>query len=454
MKVRNVLLLVLTTVLLFNCSCQKPQSGQESSSDGEVIEQPVLPSMAYHFSEASRVDDDVYFVLFVSAQTSARIAASEYGSENFEIYTPCFDTVCNHADRLKCCLATYSGNINMPISVFSYNGEPSIVIFNEDDICFSRPYSNVKVNLVVEDYVNEPFPTDKAGVLAYLEARSSAPQRSNPLVYRDYFYYVELKDGTRTQYRIPLEGGEPERVFEEDNIIIKTIINDRFYGIKYDVDPENPENFITDREKIHYFRSDMNYENVETLPEILDFFELPIGENFRPVSNVILDSDREYIYVLNQKKIWAIPDYDITAEPILLSDIEGKIPLDLPSLSIYKTWYNDGVLYTVLNTDQYNRSLLDRQGNSTSSTQWYEISTLYSFDIRTGECNSLDISSPSYLITDILYADEKYVYGEGRYAHDDGRGESGLTMRLTLDTMRYEVILPDDFFEYSAETTS
>ena len=448
MKTKRILLLILAAMFLFS-ACQKTPN---DSSHGEITEQPEPQYMAYHFSDAMRVDDDIYLVLSVSAKTNARISVSEYGSGNFDIYTPCFDAVCNHADRSKCCLAT-SGVISMPISVFSYNGEPAIVIFNKDDICFSRPYSNVKVNLLVEDYVIQPFPTDKEGIQEYLESKSSAPQRSNPLVYRDYFYYVELKGDTRTQYRIPLTGGEPERVFEEDNIIVKTIINDRFYGIRYDGDMGKSISTKNDRDKIHYFRSDMNYENVEDLPEILEFFELPTGDTFRPISKAILDADREYIYVLSQKKVWAIPDSDIYAEPILLSDMGEKLPADLPSLSIQQSWYNDDIVYTVIHTGQYNLPTLDSNGFS-NSTQWYESSTLYSFDIRTGECRTWDIADQNYLLRNILYADDKYVYAEGRYVHDDNRAIQGVTMRLTLDTMRYEVILPDRFWEYSAETTA
>ena len=86
--------------------------------------------------------------------------------------------------------------------------------------------------------------------------------------------------------------------------------------------------------------------------------------------------------------------------------------------------------------------------------QWYETSALYSFDIRTGECKEFTISSQNHLIDKILYADDKYVYAEGTYIHNDNRAQQGATMRLTLDTMRYEVILPDIFWEYSAETTA
>ena len=66
----------------------------------------------------------------------------------------------------------------------------------------------------------------------------------------------------------------------------------------------------------------------------------------------------------------------------------------------------------------------------------------------------LDISNQNYLIDEILYADGRYIYALGRYVHDDNRAQQGVTMRLTLDTMRYEVILPDRFWEYSAKTAS
>lgn len=454
MKIRRVLLLLLAAVLLLTCSCQKPPHGQEVSSDGEMTVQPEPQRMAYHFGEAMRVGEDIYFMEGVSF-SKAPIYAAEYGAENFEPYIPCFDAVCNHRDRTKCCLATTSvgGGIDQ-FSAFSYDGDVALVIFNELDISFSRPYSNIKRNLVFEDFINDPYPTDADGILAYLEAISSAPQKSEPLVYGDHLYYVELKNGVRTQYRILLEGGEPERVFDEDNIIIKTIINDRFYGIRYEnVDPNDPWEALLDRDNLNYFRSDMNYENIEDLPEILDFFTLRGEDHFTPKSNTILYADADYIYVLNGMKVWKISDSDIYAEPIMLSDMEGKVPYE-QSADLWQTsWYNDGYIYTVLNIGLQGRSLLDQNGFA-NSMQWYESSTLYSFNIETGECSSVDISSQSYLITKILYADGEYVYGEGRYAHDDGRGIQGVTIRLTLDTMRYEVILPDRFFEYSAETAA
>ena len=447
MKIRNVLLLVLATALLLGCSCQKQTIGQDASSVSEMIDQAEPQYMAYHLSDAARVGDDIYFVSGVSFN-KAQIFATEYGTENFEPFIPCFDAVCDHWDRTKCCIATgaflkYTDKITARL----YGGELSLVLFSDYDICFSKPYSNEKLNLVCDDIVYTEFPTEDSEVMGFLEALSSAPQKSNPFIYEDYFYYTELKDGTRTQYRVSLDGGEPERVFKEDNIIVKTIINDRFYGIRYEKDEDN-------NDQMYYFRSDMNYENVETLPEILDFFSLPFEENIRTKTNAILDADKEYIYLLHQMKVWAIPDSDINAEPILLLDMGEKIPTDLPSLTWDRLWYNEGVIYAVINTGQYGRALLDAQGNLKSSQQWYEKSMLYSFDIRTGECRVLDISNSNYFLTDILYADAKYVYAKGRYAHNDNRGIEGVTIRLTLETMRYEVILPDRFWEYSAETTS
>lgn len=455
MKARSVLLLLLATVLLFSCSCQKTPPDQGELSDREQPEQPEPQRMAYHFGEASRVGEDIYFMAGVSF-AKAPIYAAEYGSEDFEAYIPCFDAVCNHSDRTRCCIAAsgLGGGIDQ-FAAFLYNEEPALLLYTPVDTWFSRPYSNVKVNLICEDFVKLEETDDVAASFAYFEWVSAGlkPQRSELLVYGDYLYYAEIKNGVRTQYRMLLEGGEPERVFEEDNIIIKTIINDRFYGIRYDVGDDSTTD-VTNRDSIHYFRSDMNYENVEDLPEILDFFYLSGDKNFTPKSNTILCADADFIYVLNDMRVWKIPDSDIYAEPVLLSDMEGKIPYE-QSADLWQTsWYNDGFIYTVLNTGHHRRSLLNEQGNAGSSTQWYENSKLYSFDIRTGECNALDISSQSYLIKTILYADGEYVYGEGNYAHGDGRGIQGVTMRLTLDTMRYEVLLPDRFLEYSAETTA
>ena len=452
--IRNRILLVLlmlVTILSFICSCGEATIYPSYTEATEHLEPQ---HMAYHLGYASRLGDDIYLALLTSSDNGVNIVASEYGTEDFTTYVPCFDAVCDHKKRARCCLKTYDYNtIQRQLTAFLYDGEPSLVIFSAFDTCLSMPYSNVKTNLILDDFLNGNYSNDQAGLAEFFEALNSAPQRSVLLIYGDYLYYAEIKDGSRTQYRIPLTGGNPERVFEEDNIIIKTIINDKFYGIRYDIAPENPGEVIRDRDRIHYFRSDMNYENIETLPEILDFFSLVSEENKRINTNAILDADEENIYVLYQKKIWAISDSDIHAEPVLLSDPGEKLPSDLPKLTWDRMWYNDGVLYIIINTNQYNRQTLDSNGFS-NPTQWYESSTLYSFDISTGECKTWDIKNQSYLIMEILYADDEYVYAIGRYVHNDNRAIEGVTIRLTIDTMRYEVILPDRFWEYSAETTA
>ena len=450
--------MLIATVLLFSCSCKKQPSDDdvESSSGSEVIEQTESQYMAYRLGEVMQLGEDIYFKKSTSFN-KAQIFATEYGSENFDVYVPCFDAVCDHRNRLQCCLKTYE-QVEL-FTAFLDDGEPAMLLYEEINTCLSKPYSNVKTDLLREDFMF--IEDDKERQLAKIawQKSESYPIRSEQLVYKDYFYYVELKSGVRTQYRISLDGGEPERVFEEDNIIIRTIINDRFYGIRYEnVDPNDPWGVMQDRDSIHYFRSDMNYENIEILPDMLYSFQLlndTAGTlTFSPNSNAIIDADEEFIYIMNGMKVWAIPDSDINAEPIMLSDMKDKVPNEKSSGTWQMTWYNDGVIYSVLNSGLYERDLLDRQGNPTRPTQWYEKTTLYSFDIRTGECTSLDVSSESYLLRKILYADGEYIYAKCTYDHDDGRVITGVTMRLTLDTMRYEVILPDDFLEYSAETAS
>ena len=449
MKVRNIMLMVLAITLLCCTSCQKTPY---TPSDGEITEPPEPQYMAYRLSEAARVGDDIYFVGGVSF---AQIFASEYGTADFEIYVPCFNAVCDHTDRSKCCIETSDLDTTDQIVAFLYDGEPAMILFNPVDICFSRPYSNIKINLMYEEVVNKEYPTDVAGILDLLETLKATPKRSEFLVYGNYLYYVEMKNGVRTQYRISLGGGEPERIFEEDNIIIRTIINDKLFGIRYEnVDPNDPWEVLQDRDNINYFRSDMNYENIEPLPEKIEFFALPGDDNFVAGGIAILDADEDYIYFTNGKKVWALHDSDIYAEPILLSDMGDIIPYEV-SIDLQQTaCYSEGSIYAVVNFDMYQRSLLDSNGYPTSPTQWYGESMFYCFDIKTGEYRLLDISNDNYIMTTILYSDGKYVYGEGSYAHDDGRGIQGVTMRLTLDTMRYEVILPEHFTKYSAETAS
>ena len=442
---KKAALLILTLTLLLNCSCRQQPSGQTDLSNGESVEQSEPQRMAYHFSGAARVGDDVYFLVAASSQGLEYIRASEYGSENFDTFVPCFDAVCKHNDRKQCCIATASiGDRTKSFTAFLYEGEPALVVFNPVDICFSRPYSNIKTTLLCEDYLNASDVWT-----AYDEWKNSGarPQRSESFVYKDYFYYVELINGTRTQYRVPLTGGDPERVFDEDNVIIRTIINDRFYCIRYDVGPETTDG-IVERENIHYFRSDMNYQNIEPLPDALEFFSL-LSDDY-DTGLLILDADENYIYARRKTKLYAFSDADIYAEPVLLSDTEGNFP-DGKTID---SGYNNGVLYTVINNGDYSRSLIDISGSYRKGVKWYESSMLYGLDIKTGECRSWDISSQDYLISEILYVDDKYVYAQCTYAHDDDRYMHKAIMRLTLDTMRYEVILSDYFLEYSAETAS
>ncbi len=453
---KNFFLIILATLMLFSCSCQKAPGGEDVSFEPETVKQPEPQYMAYRLGEVMRLGEDIYFAKSASF-TKAQIFATEYGSENFDVYVPCFDAVCDHRDRLQCCLKTYE-QVEL-FTAFLDDGEPAMLLYEEINTCLSKPYSNVKTDLLRQDFMF--IEDEKERTLAKIAWKKSEsyPIRSEQLVYKDYFYYVELKSGVRTQYRISLDGGEPERVFEEDNIIIRTIINDRFYGIRYEnVDPNDPWGVMQDRDSIHYFRSDMNYENVEPLPDKLYCFQLRndigVSITFSPNSNAIIDADEEFIYIMNGMKFWAIPDSDINAEPILLSDMKDKIPYERSFGFWQTTWYGDGVLYTVLHSGIYERDLLDHNGQSMRPTQWYEKSTLYSFDIRTGEYSSRDISGESYLLSEFLYADGEYIYAKCKYAHNDGRMLGGATMRLTLDTMRYEVILPDRFLEYSAETDS
>ena len=102
MKAKRILLLILAAMFLFS-ACQKTPN---DPSHGEITEQPEPQRMAYHLCYASRLGDDIYFVLFSSANNGESIVASEYGSEDFSTYVPCFDTVCNHKKRSQCCVKT------------------------------------------------------------------------------------------------------------------------------------------------------------------------------------------------------------------------------------------------------------------------------------------------------------------------------------------------------------
>lgn len=98
LKFPRILLLTLVAILLCSCSCQGQPIGLTDTTEAEMIEQPETQRMAYHLGEACRLGEDVYFVSCPSF-TKSQIFATEYGSENFDIFIPCFDAVCNHSDR-------------------------------------------------------------------------------------------------------------------------------------------------------------------------------------------------------------------------------------------------------------------------------------------------------------------------------------------------------------------
>lgn len=407
--------------------------------------------MAYSFGQAYRVGDTVFLKVAVSTQEVEQIRANEYGSANFDTFVPCFNTLCSlHNNFRQCCIATCSigsGASIQEIMGYAYGDEPALVYFNPVDTCLSMPYSNTKISLVYEDYVKSDNVYED--YLKIREERADAGteiKRANPLVYKGYLYYVQIRCGKFTQYRVSLKGGNPERVFEADNIIIKTIINDKIYGVRYDDGIGEQPGLASDREKMHYFRSDMNDENIESLPETLDYYRLTTDDVFNLQTRVLLDADSEFIYVLDERKVWAIPESDINAEPVLLLDLEEKISFDLERGESYRALYADGVIYAYLGTGSYTRNLLNEEGYK-KEFKWKEKMTFCSLNIKTGECKSRDISNENYLLIDMHYADDNYIYGLSNYLHEDGRVIQGVTTRLTLDTMRYEVILPPRFLE-------
>lgn len=424
---RRVISLVLISLLLALSliSCHRPVQDGAESTTAEATDVQDTPNkksrIAQPFWEMYRVGDEIYFCSGVAksisaeAGTTAKVMVTEYGTPQLEYYVPCFDPTCTHLDRSQCCLNVYH-NVS-GIYAYERDGEPTVIIYSPLDTVISKPYSNTKQDLLCEEgYVYAAGLDEK---MAYLQSLTNYPHKNNMMVYEDYVYYSMLVDDEYLAYRVSLDGGEPERLFENDSVIIRTIVNDRFYGVKFNAGADN-------RDNVSYFRCDLNFENFETLPEIFT--------DFRGVSRGMLNGsaivgvDGQNIYMQQGRKLWMLSDEDIYAPATMVADL-SYIPDKFPLC------YTDGTyIYALCLLSSY-----ERFDNNNRRYQWFESSELFTIDMHTGEYTVLDISNDTYLFTQIYYMDEKYVYGQGRIVDEDGSFKESL-MRLTIDTMKFEFI--------------
>lgn len=422
MKFRIVYFIIVILFVLSFFSCHNDGG---KTVNGEVG----LPCMSQHIGQISLVGDELYLTAtgYESLNTFG-IWACESSSESFTPYTPCYIPDCMHNSD-KCCAFISHTPSQMKLLAYEDEGEPVLILqSSRGDIAISKPLSNEKIFLTGKDY--------------------QSSKKANVFIYGDYLYFSQKSGDEYVQYRATLASGKVERVFDQNNIVVKTIINNKYYGMIYSDDSKD----ISSRPNgdTVYFRSDMNYENIEALPEMFEFFSTP-GDDFLIRATAILDADEQNIYVLYQQKIWAIADENIYDEPRLISCIEDQVLEDYID-EINSSYYKDGKLYFVFRRDPYDRKLLNAKGED-QRRQWWSSSHFYSFDIMTGELCSWDISSQQGTIRELYYADGKYIYGKGIYVHQDGRSIDGLIMRLNLETMEFESKIYPEFFDHMLDTT-
>lgn len=442
MKKRIILFILMQCLLFCLISCQRPTQNVDSEDTKLPENDYKQPYMAQQFGNMYRVGDDLYFLgsklsgyFDVNKGEKGNVLVTEYGAEKFDYYVPCFDSLCTHFDRSRCCL--YTCDTAESLYAYEQNGEPTIVIYSPLDTVTANPYLNIKQDLLCEDFVYSSM-----SKLEYLKNMTNSPDKYSMLVYKDYLYYSMLVDDDYISYRLPLVGGEPERVFTQDSVIIKTIINDRFYGIKF--------NSGNDFDDVVFFRCNMDLSNFEILPAILTDFSVLNTTTTAGFYNTILGADDQYIYIISDRKLWALSDSDINVSATVLADLAEVLP-DTASASV-GIFGNGNTAYILSNENVYRRDLHSAEGRP-KKEQWYETSKLYCLNIKTGTCTSTTLTDSSYLFLDIFFADDEYVYGYGKYVHEDGRFTYSI-IRLTLDNMKYEVLLADSFLSYTSDTTA
>lgn len=424
--IKLMLFCVLMAILTLGClSCQ------ETSSDGGApTHTQNIPTVAQHLGRSALVGNELYLKpLGGSSNYHCGIFVCDPDAESFEPYYPCYVPSCRHNGPECVALAEYN-LFNLRLTACGDSGEPTVVMCSTNgDVYISKPISNEKRKPSGSDY--------------------SAGPKTNLFIYGDHLYYSQKVGSTYIQYRVSLDDGVTERVFEQDNIIIKTILNNKYYGVIYKSEIQVATPLTND--DVTYFRSDMDYQNVETLPEMMWFFYTP-EEKFIIRATAILDADEQSIYVLQDHKIWAFSDADIYAEPKMVFDME-VFNLGKWQESQSSSWYRDGMLHFIWNYTHSSRVLLDQYGSGQVSRGWYKTSHLYSINIMTGEYEVTDIATDTAQFRDIFFIDDKYLYGEGVYAHYDGRSDYSVLMRLNLDTLECEPKLCEEFLAYTPETT-
>ena len=417
---------VLVVIILLLCSCNKDYGIDEDLTANEGRLEVVGIRRALHFSEAVRVGNDMYFHCGNSNDYDGgriqRLVLSDYGTESFEINIACFDPTCNHTDSVAatCCANSvyYRVNGQFPDELknnrqYWYKSKlqglvadgtadnPNIILWTGQSLYVSNPFENKKI--LLDDGSNEQ-PIDI----------------TSPLLYDGYIYYYKAIESVGAQWRVAVSGGNPERVFEQDNIKINDIIDGKYYV-----------SGLTVTGTRGYSRVNPDLTEAENLP---DYWKTALPFYF----------DEQFGYIAVQDKIYKFDKNNISAEPELLLSIRENTSESSRIISLC----NASSLHYILLDDLKQQSYTSYSGVD-EKYQEYGIITYGTYDVSTGEHKKIDLKTEYLLnVNDLLYADGDYIYLKcaNKYAVEinmtsEQKASVGLTLcRITLEEMKYEYI--------------
>lgn len=422
------------SAILLLCSCTLAESGdsaettlQSADIKGDNNSELYEFKRALHFSQAGRIGNDMYIHCENSTEydngKADKLVLSEYGLEKFEIYMACFDPTCSHSNTAAatCCADCVYYRVMPDFPDFIKQNEdnwytnklqsfalcgsdqaPCVILFTGHSLYASYPIENKKT--VIADGGHE--------IILNL---------SDPMIYDGYVYYYQKYESYGTQWRVPIRGGTPERVFEHDNIILCDIIDDKYYI--------NDQNENTSESG--YFVMSFDLAQCEAYPEY--------WKNNEPFW-----FDEQYGYVAAGGDIYKFDKNNIQSPPELLFSVKDKFP---SATFINSEVFNETVYY--IYSDDMHRETYTYGNDMSEKYQVFDTIIFGSYNVVTARDVSIDIKNERIVaVQNLLYADEKYVYlcitdqtaidkkistGQNIIIHNK-------LCRITLEEMKYEYI--------------